>query len=355
MKTVSSTAHAESNALFLRYQNGHTNALSELYNRWNNYIVKRITQSNAFSCREDIEDTASEVWIRVQEEALKWDINRSSWFKFLDYATGKVIHDTLKWRNAYKRRSDDSKYSISLDSLNTDIPFPIEQLASDEPSAIDTLMYNERVEAVKRAIEVCRFPRQVKQILRLRLQGLSHIAIQQRLDLKSRSQVGVALSRAVKELQASIDPKTLQIQPQPTTEYAYGIQLAELCRKREYKPMKLAKDLEMSLEVLMAFFKEDRKPQAPVLQRMAKVLGEAVYAIYAPPLMNYPYSGQGQQLWYARVRQGYTLQKLARLIYLRAAASIKQYECGTSRPSEDRLSRMAETLYAPQLLGIYNQ
>ena len=352
MKSTSSTAHAESNALFFDYQNGNTNALAELYNRWNAYIVKRITQTHAFSCTEDIQDTASEVWIRVQEDAEKWDINLSSWFKFLDYATGKVIHDTIKRRNTLKRRADNYAFRVNPDSDETEPDF-IEQLASSEPSALDVLIYNERVEALKEAIVVCQFSRQVQQILQLRLQGLSDIAIQRRLGLKSRSQVTAVLSRAVKQLRATINPKTLEIQPQPKTQQAYGIQLAELCRKREYKPLKLAEALEMTPEALMLFFKGERKPHAPLLQQMADVLGEAVYAIYAPPLTHLPYAEQGQQLWYARVRQGCTIQALARQIYLRSISSIRTYEYGESRPSEDRLARMAETLAAPQLLEIY--
>ena len=359
MKTQSSKAHAESNALFLRYQNGDTNALAELYNRWHHYIVKRIRNTNAFSCRLDIDEVASDVWIRVQEVALKWDIDRSSWFKFLDYMTGKVIHDTIKRRNAYKRRPDHEAFRVNIDSDENETDF-IEQLASDEPPPIDEIIYNERVEALKRAIEVCQFSRHVRRILELRLQGLSNIDIQAKLGLKSRSQVTAVVHHAIKELRATINPKTLEIQPPPKTQRAkcdqlamLGIQLAELCRKQEYKPLKLAKDLQMSPDVLMTFFTGERKPHAPVLQRLASVLGETVYAIYAPPLTNYPYAEQGQQIWYARVRQGYGIQKLARQIQLSYPSGIRQYEVGSSRPTQPRLTRMAETLYAPQLLEIY--
>ena len=361
MKSQSSTAHAESNALFLRYQNGDTHALAELYNRWQAYIIKRIRNTNAFSCRLDIEEIASDVWIRVQEEALKWDINRSSWFKFLDYATGKVIYDTLKRRNAYKRRPDHEAFRVNSDSDENEPDF-IEQLASDEPTQLDVLIYNERVETLKKAIEVCQFSRQVREVLALRMQGLSDVDIQSKLGLKSRSQVTAVVHHAVKELRATINPKTLEIQRPPRTRRAkrerlatLGVQLAELCRKREYKPLKLARDLQMSPDVLDdAFFTGERKPHASELQRMADVLGEPVFAIYAPPLTHYPYAEQGQQMWYARVRQGYRIQKLARQIQLHSTSVIRQYEVGSSRPTEPRLTQIAETLLAPQLLEIYN-
>ena len=359
-KAVSSAAHAEANALFVRYQNGDTNALAELYTRWQNYIIKRITHSNAFSCRLDIEEVASDVWIRVQQEALKWDIHRSSWFKFLDFATGKVIHDTIKRRDAYKRRSDDPAFQVSLDSESS-ATVPMEYLFSNEPSPLDRLIYNERLEVLKRAIAVCQFPHQARQILQLRLQGLQHAEIQSRLGIESPHQVPATLSHVFQQLRAAINPKTLEVQPPPLSKRsqrdqlaALGVQLSELCRKRGYKPLKLAKALDMRIEVLVTFLKGERKPSAPLLQRLASILGEGVYKIYSPPLTNYPYAAQGQQLWYARVQQGCTILRLARLVYLRSAASIRTYEHGTNRPTDARLTLISKTLSAPQLIGIYN-
>ena len=359
MTSISNTAQAESNALFLDYQNGNTNALGELYQRWNAYIIKHITKSNAFAGHLDIEDVASEVWIRVQENALKWDIDRCSFFKFLNYQIKKSIAETCRKRETFKRRADHEGFRVHIEDDENRSTF-IEQLASDEPSAMDLLIYKERVDVIKKAIAVCGFPRQTRQILNLRLQGLTDVEIQTKLELKSRSQVTAVLSKAVKQLRATINPKTLEIQAPPKPQRTQrdelavlGIQLAELCRKQGYKPLKLAETLQLRTEYLMAFLKGERKPHAPVLQRLASVLGEPVYAIYAPPLTNYPYAEQGQHLWYARVRQGYTILKLARQIQLRSGSSIRTYEHGWTRPPEDRLTRMAETLTAPQLLELY--
>ena len=381
MTFTTHTTTAEANALFVRYQHGDTDALGELYNQWHTYIIKRIRDTHAFFSESDIEDAASEVWIYVQEDALKWDIDRSSWFKFLDYMIGKVVAETCRKRNTHKRRADHGAYRVKNKYGDTDISLLeimsnavsvdgdmyqkekiayMEHCRDTEPATLDRLIYSERVEVLKAAISVCQFSRQTQQILKLRLQGLTDVEIQTRLGMKSRSQVRAVLSRAIKQLRATIHPETLEIQPPPLTNRskqeqlaALGIQLSELSRKKGYRPLHLAKALDLQTDVLLAFFKGERKPHAPVLQRMAELLGETVYAIYVPPLTNYPYATQGRQLWYARVRQGFTIQALARLIYLRSIASIRTYEHGESRPSEDRLVRMAETLAAPQLLEIY--
>ena len=356
MKFISNAAQAESNALLLSYQNGDTDALAELYNRWNAYITKRITESNAFSCQSDIEDTASEVWILVQENAAKWDIQRSSWYKFLDYRIKKAIAEASRKRETFKRRADHEAYRVPAEDEDTGISL-IEQVAGDEPTALDILLYNEQVETLKSAIKVCQFSKQTRQILRLRLQGLSANDIQSRLGINSRSQVNAVLSRAINQLRTVINPKTYEIRMPPTQHQSLasrGLQLAELCRKKEWKPLKFAKALDISPSTLTTFFNGERKPYAPVLYQMAKLLGESVYDIYVPPLTHFLYAEQGQQLWYARVRLGLTIQKLAYQIHLRCASGITKYETGRTRPPEPRLTRLADTLHAPKLLEIYH-
>lgn len=86
---------------------------------------------------------------------------------------------------------------------------------------------------------------------------------------------------------------------------------------------------------------------------MAECLGEKVYDIYAPPLSLYPYALQGRHIWYARVRIGRSARKLAYEINI-VSALITAYEIGKTRPSERQLTQLATTLYAPQLLEIYN-
>lgn len=194
MKSTSNAAHAASNALFKRYQEGDTSALAELYTCWNAYIIKRITESNAFSCVSDIEDVTSDVWIRVQENTAKWDINRSSWFKFLDYRIKKSIAEACRIQDTIKRRTDHAAYRVNPDNDDTDQIDIIEQVASDEPSALDFLIYNEQAETLRRAIKVCEFSKQTRQILSLKLQGLTTGEIQSRLGIKTKNQVHTVLS-----------------------------------------------------------------------------------------------------------------------------------------------------------------
>ena len=142
---MTSISHQEeSNLLFRAYQGGNSAALEELYRRWHEYVQRRVKQSNAFS-QTDIEDISANVWVLVQQHAQKWDVNRSSWYRFLNYRIRLAVSSESVRRERRRKILEDKGYDAFGNSQG------IERVDS-EPSALEALIESERIEILEKAI-----------------------------------------------------------------------------------------------------------------------------------------------------------------------------------------------------------
>ena len=193
---TSQSSHDRSNHLFITYQNGDTDALGELYRLWHLYVKKRVRQSNAFPAAE-IDDVASEVWVFIQKDASKWDVNRSGWFRFLGYKIRQVIDVSIRKRLAFKRLAQTN--AVSIDEKLDDPDDYTVPIADDQPPVIDYLLFQERVALVKGAIAKCGFPDNVQTILAMKLADHDYAVISKAVDL-DRAQVRKLLHTAIKTI-----------------------------------------------------------------------------------------------------------------------------------------------------------
>ena len=350
MLHTSKPQHAESNALFARYQTGDTNALGELYNRWNAFVCKKI--SNVFKTPEDIEDVASDVWVRVQREAHKWDLQKKNFYNFLYLHIRYCIAESLRVRNTVKggRNYTDIRYSLTAETDSQ--KFLETHIACSEYSPLDRLIYQEQIDILERAIAVCEFPKETQQILRLYMQGWTHKEIQQRVPtFNCVGAVSARLSSAIAEIKQAIDPITFQVStlsPRERRERQKkhlakqsGANLAKLCKSKKWGARELARTLNLRVDTLLEYLKGDRTPDAPLLKNLAGILGEKVYAIYAPPITDFSYCREGRRLWYQRVRRGLSFARAEELTGVKAS-QIFNYEKGGIRPKSKTLAKLAK-------------
>ena len=362
----------QSNQLFRAYQNGSTVALGELYRRWHEYVTHRVKQSNTFPT-SDIEDISANVWLLVQQNAHKWDVDRSSWFRFLDYRIRGCISEALTLQkrrhrlleeNGYIESSELSVFS-SFDEESAGVNFNLhgEPLHNSravgsslyvdpQPSALDLLIEYERKEILEKAIRVCDFAPVTELIFRLRLAGLSLAEIQRRLNLKQVSCVKVHLQRAIADIKEVINPNTYEVSSiapkhRRKREKAEHLQRAGQALKQcvQLKSLTveaLSRSVRITIEDLEGYIQGRIKPRAARLNRLAAVLGEHVYDLYMPQLPRAKWAKQGQELWRARVKNGVSLKKVSDITGI-PYTNLVQYEAGEMRMKPDtreKLSRL---------------
>ena len=114
---------------------------------------------------------------RTNRTTSRWDLKKSGWQTFLDYKIKLAIDRAVKHRTAEKRQTDYNAVSLNGD------PTVANSLFSDEPTPLDLLIFKERVEAVKKAIRWCKFPRRVEAVMLLRLAGFSNKAVAKQLRI----------------------------------------------------------------------------------------------------------------------------------------------------------------------------
>ena len=334
MLHTSKPQHAESNLRFLRnIKMANPEGLSNLYVRWNDFVCKKI--SNVFQNTEDIEDIASEVWVLVQKDSQKWDVDTSGFYLFLTYKIGSAIAEALRVQRTAKRGNEDFqdiRYSLDADTDSQE--FIETHIASIDVDVLESLVYKERLEIVSKAIAVCKFPKDTEQMLRLYMQGSTHKQIQERLGFNCSGTVSARLSKAVNEIKSVIDPDTYEVstlsprerrkhQKQHLAKQS-GAKLAKLCKSKKWGYRELAKVLHLQYDTFLEIVKGTRKPNAPLLKNIAMVLGRDVYAIYAPPLTDRsPYCRQGRKLWYQRVQRGWSFGRVEGLTGMSAGSDIQ--------------------------------
>ena len=347
----------ESNLLFREYQNGETDALGELYRRWHGYVTQKVKQSKAFP-QSDIEDVAANVWVLVQRQAKKWDVDRSSWFRFLDYKIRDTISNELMKRkrrhqilqeNGYvevKELSDvaDDAAGIYLSNfdnaelLNNSRTVGSSLYVDPEPSPLESLIDSERHEILEKAIKVCEFAPVTEKVLRYRLTGLTITRIQEILGMKQASCVKIHLQRALEDLKEVINPDTYEVsnvapklrrkREKEQHLRCAGRSLNRYIQQKSLTLEILARTVKIHLSELERYIQGKSKPQAARLNRLAAVLGEKVYDIYTPRLPRAAWAKQGHELWRMRVKKGISLNKLSKITRINYSV-LKQYETGT--------------------------
>ena len=347
----------ESNRLFREYQDGGNSALGELYRRWHGYVTQRVKKSNAFS-DSDIEDISSNVWVLVQQQSKKWDVDRSGWFRFLDYKIRDTISNELMRRKRRHRILKENGY-VEIQELPTDINhekgeypsnFDVEAPLNNsrtvgsalyvdpEPSPLENLIDSERHEILEKAIRVCKFTAITEKVLRLRLKGLTIVQIQETLGLKQASCVKIHLQRALEDLKEVINPTTYEVstiapkdrRKREKQEYLQraGRSLRVCVQRKALTLEAFARIVKINLSDLERYFHGKSKPEAARLNRLAAVVGEQVYDIYTPPLPRAQWAKQGQELWRMRVKKGVSLKKLSKISDIHYSV-LTQYEAGT--------------------------
>ena len=348
MLHTSKPQHAESNALFARYQTGDTNALGELYNRWNAFVCKKI--SNVFKTPEDIEDVASDVWVRVQREAHKWDLQKKNFYNFLYLHIRYCIAEALRVRNTVKGGRNYTDIRYSLDAETDSQEFIETHIASIDVDVLESLIFKEQLEIVSKAIAVCKFPKETQQILQLSMKGWTHKEIQQRLGFNCAGSVSVRLSNAINEIRQAINLSTWEVSPLSPRERRErqkkhlakqsGANLAKLCKSKKWGARELARILNLRVDTLLEYLKGDRTPDAPLLKNLAGILGRDVYTIFAPPLTDgFPYCREGRRLWYQRVRRGLSFARAEELTGV-SAGQIFNYEKGKVKPKPQTRAKL---------------
>ena len=196
----SKSSHDRSNHLLLSYQAGDTDSLDTLYRLWHPYIKKRVRLSNAFPIAE-IDDVSSETWVFIQQDACKWDVNRSGWFRFLDFKIKQTIDVSLRKRHAFKRLAQ--THAFSLDEKLDDPDSPHVPLASNEPPAIDFLIFQDRLAAAQDAILKCEFTENVRTILEMRFADQNYAVISERIGIE-RARVKKLLYAAIRQIRTHL-------------------------------------------------------------------------------------------------------------------------------------------------------
>ena len=189
-----------SNNLFRDYQAGNDQALSELYQLWQPYIKSRVIRSKIPARETD--DLVHDVWIRVIENAAKWNLDQSGWFLFLDYRIKKAVSEFYRVLNTFKRQAVVN--TQSLDGNVDDDDYYAAPLASDDPPVLNLMIFQERVQLVKNAILQCGFTDQVRTILAMRLADQDYGVIAKAVDL-DRAQVRKLLSTAIKSIRKRLE------------------------------------------------------------------------------------------------------------------------------------------------------
>ena len=189
-----------SNNLFRDYQAGNDNALSELYQLWQPYIKSRVIRSKIPARETD--DLVHDVWIRVIENAAKWNLDQSGWFLFLDYRIKKAVSEFYRVLNTFKRQAVVN--TQSLDGNVDDDDYYAAPLASDDPPVLNLMIFQERVQLVKNAILQCGFTDQVRTILAMRLDDQDYAVIAKAVDLP-KTEVRKLLSTAIKAIRQHLE------------------------------------------------------------------------------------------------------------------------------------------------------
>ena len=189
-----------SNNLFRDYQAGNDQALSELYQLWQGYIKSRVIRSKIPPHETD--DLVHDVWIRVIENAAKWNLDRSGWFLFLDYRIKKAVSEFYRVLNTFKRQAVVN--TQSLDGNVDDDDYYAAPLASDDPPVLNLIIFQERVQLVKDAILQCGFTDPVSTILAMRLDDQDYAVIAKAVDLP-KTEVRKLLSTAIKTIRQRLE------------------------------------------------------------------------------------------------------------------------------------------------------
>ena len=327
---MTSISHQEeSNLLFRAYQSGNSAALEELYRRWHEYVQRRVKQSNAFS-QTDIEDISSNVWVLVQQHAQKWDVNRSSWYRFLNYRIRLAVSSESVRRERRRKILEDKGYDAFGNSQGM-------ERVDSEPSALEVLIESERMEILEKAIRVCQFTPITERVLRLRLKGETLIEIQEALGLKQFSCVKLHLQRAFEDVKEVIDPVTFEVatvapkvrrkRQRAESLRRSGEVLKKCLEQRSLTLMEVSRETKINLRDLTGFIKGKSRPEASRLHRLASFLGSHIYGIYTPALHNARWREQGQSLWRMRVKCGLSLRKASKLTGIHYSL-LTQYEAG---------------------------
>ena len=366
---TSTPIQQESNLLFCAYQNGDTAALGELYNRWQEYVTNTIRKSNMFQSPSDIEDISGNVWVLIQQEATKWNVDRSGWYLFLNYKIRHAIfaevkkqnrrHDILKGKiqvemsylpvvDNFKEEQD---FQNSAETINTSGTFESLLYVNSEPSVLESLISEERLEILEKAIKVCQFAPETERVLRLRLKGAKLREIQKQVGLKSLSCVHMQLQRAIADLKLVINPITYEVanvSPKHQRRHhkqrhlrQVGQKLKCLLENKSLTLKQVSDALKINVSVLEDYLAGNSKPRAPRLKKLAALIGEEVYEIYMPPLPQARWRKQGQLLWRMRVKNGLTLAKISKITQIQTSILIR-YEAGELRMTPEAITKISE-------------
>lgn len=361
----------ESNNFFREYQNGCTNALGELYRRWNAYVINQIQRCNVFESFSDVEDVGANVWILVQENAKKWDVNRSGWYLFLQYKIRSAISVELRKREhqhnlrhkqgyievPYQRDGDADRFYDSEDSIilrNEAFSTP------PEPDILKDIIDQERLDIVAKAMDVCEFPSKTKKVIWLRLQGCSLREIKAKMKFQSLSCVSMQLHNAVKALRQVIDPVTHEVsETSPKSQRKHekqqflseaGKRLRMCIQEKGFTLESVSRRGDISIDMLKAYLAGKRKPQVSKLNKLAALLGEAVYDIWVPPLSNAPWQQQGQTLWRLRVKAGLTFATISKITGI-PSSILTRYEHGELKLTAEAIDKLSKVFHKLPLAG----
>ena len=192
---TSQSSHDRSNHLFRTYQAGDNSAFDDLYRLWKPYIRTRVIRSN-IPVRE-ADDLVHDVFVRVVADASKWNVQTAGWWKFLDYKIKKAVSEYYRVLQTQKRQAHLT--AVSIDEKLDDPDAPPVPLASDEPPAIDFLIFQERLQAVQAAILKCEFTEPMRTILAMKFADHDYAVISEKVDL-SKDQIRKLLHTAIKTI-----------------------------------------------------------------------------------------------------------------------------------------------------------
>lgn len=366
---TSTSFQQESNLLFQSYQNGDTVALGELYKRWHEYVTNRIQKSNIFQSLSDIEDISANVWVIIQQDAAKWNTERSGWYLFLNYKIRSAISDELKKQN---RRHNilREKGFIEIPDLLGANNFQLEEelhsttrtsnnlqtlesalCVDPEPDVLESLISQERYETLEEAIKVCQFAPETEKVFRLRLNGDKLREIQEQMGLKSLGCVHVQLQRAITDLKQVINPITYEVSnitPKHRRKYEKqhhlqhaGQKLKRLLKAKDLTLKQISQSLNINVSALEGYLAGKNKPRAPRLKKLAALLGDEIYDIYTPPLSNARWRKQGQLLWRMRVENGLTVAAVAKITQIQSSILIR-YEAGELKMTSEAVKKISK-------------
>ena len=197
---TSQSSHDRSNHLFKAYQAGDNSAFDDLYRLWKPYIRTRVIRSKIPAREAD--DLVHEVFVRVVADASKWNIDNSGWWKFLDYKIKKAVSEYYRILQTHKRQVH--RNAVSIDEKLDDPDAPPVPLASDEPPAIDYLIFQDRLQAVQEAILRCAFPERVRTILDMKFEDQTYAVISQAVGIE-REKVKKMLATAIRQIRKCLE------------------------------------------------------------------------------------------------------------------------------------------------------